>query len=123
MYAAKCHAELRHPQAADADSGDESDGYGEAGLSWEAVMAAVRGTDAADAPRGSDNGAGDVSLSEDKVVEPAGAPRAVLIYLRSSMSELPSRQRYLASACYGVPFAVSVAGFVCCPDLWHGSCV
>ena len=29
--------------AAASDSGDESDGYGEAGLSWEAVLASVRG--------------------------------------------------------------------------------
>ena len=58
------------------DGGDDSDGYGEAGLSWEAVMAAVRGSDAAEAAPGADADAdadADVGLSPGGAPEPSGA--------------------------------------------------
>ena len=79
---------MRHLQAADADSGDESDGYGEAGLSWEAVMAAVRGTDAAEAPGTDAHAAGDASPSHDAAAEPTGARVAMLADL-SAVPLLP----------------------------------
>jgi hypothetical protein len=68
-------------QAAEQDSGDESDGYGKAGLSWEAVMAAVRGSDVAGATPGADADT-EAGPSSAAAAEPSGAsslqgPRAM----------------------------------------------
>ena len=114
LHPAFHHGLLRHPQAAVADSGDESDGYGEAGLSWEAVMAAVRGTDAAEAPLDGDNGADDASPSQDLGAEPAGAPCALPVSLRS-YAPAATVLRHCASACYSLRYDVSFIQMICCP--------
>ena len=51
----------------DDDSGDESDGYGEGGLSWDAVLAAVRGDAKADAAKKTDATEGGGKRGEKKL--------------------------------------------------------
>eukprot|EP00197_Chlamydomonas_leiostraca_P015563 CAMPEP_0202868082 /NCGR_PEP_ID=MMETSP1391-20130828/10164_1 /ASSEMBLY_ACC=CAM_ASM_000867 /TAXON_ID=1034604 /ORGANISM="Chlamydomonas leiostraca, Strain SAG 11-49" /LENGTH=726 /DNA_ID=CAMNT_0049548195 /DNA_START=12 /DNA_END=2192 /DNA_ORIENTATION=+ len=55
------------------DSGDESDGYGAGGLSWEAVLAAVKGNTEQPAGSSSDD---DAQPSEDQEPAPPPAKRA-----------------------------------------------